>query len=1073
MTLNRQQIFKITFIVAALCSIFLLVFAYLHYLDLKKILLSRLSDKATSLIGQKVDIGDLSFGPSGGIVFYDLSIKNPEYFDSGQLLTIEKLSITMKFSGLLKGRFYFKKIGVHSPKLTVIKDMYGRLNISDKLKLFLSKKPAFTYQVDEFTIESGLFDLNKDERYRSEGINVTLRNLSSDPGTRTLINGSLFYAKTNKVKIEGWVYLKDEPRKFGVSFSSDDIDLSPFKEYFSKYKISTQRSKITMNAHAEGDTERGVHLKSKVQVIKMGFFFLKRGVKKIILNMDAFLSIQDGTVAIKDISVFSGNVAILRLKGIITDIKENPSYKGELTLDRIDLSVFNFMRGLDVRGLLTSDTLRIRGTFRKTMPELSGTVQLREGAVTSNDIDVKTVNARVVFLEDKSIEAKATAEVFRAGEYTFDKPADIRLSLNTHGKYEKVAFLSSVSIPPCSIYRGKAKTAYVNGSTVTVSGIVEDRTFIGESSFEIHGIQYADHTIPRLKGRAGIDYRKNLIKLKDFDVSTEDLYLLVSQMHIKSAKNIQGYTLGIRGMDASYPKKKADIRDVDLSVNLRTGNEYLSGVFNFSARHLMVGDISAGLVLGSGGFNKKDFSVDIPRADVSGGRIKLALEGKTSGGPFPLKINLTANNIDLGFISRTVPKISDIPYRLSGNIEKGAFNGIMNSMDSLSGNAEVEARKISVFKRDSKRNILRNVSVDSKIQFAGDDLEFKADAIAGNISTRISGEMKKFKKEDRSMNIRAGLPEVKVTDIRDAFWDIFPDSLLYAGFYGYISSDVLIDYSKSGLKLNGNVTMRDFILEGENNEYSAGPVNGVIPIAYAKPENGQKPVTIPSFERSEFDTLSAYYLKATFEKGFSRITIGSFRYGFRLLKDIVVWVKPEGTVLNFERFSGTIFGGRVYGSAVVDMSNGFRYRAGVLLKGLSLKTLCEEIEPIKGYISGNIDGVAQFKGFGTGISQIIGKADFWTYSTDNEKTKISREFLRKIGGPSLKTYIGERRFDKGIMSLYVQNGFLIFKELEISNRNFFGLRDLSIKVMPFNNRIAIDHLMWTITEAAQRAKEKS
>jgi hypothetical protein len=247
----------------------------------------------------------------------------------------------------------------------------------------------------------------------------------------------------------------------------------------------------------------------------------------------------------------------------------------------------------------------------------------------------------------------------------------------------------------------------------------------------------------------------------------------------------------------------------------------------------------------------------------------------------------------------------------------------------------------------------------------------------------------------------------------------------------------------------------------------------VIPIAYAKPENGQKTVTIPSFERSEFDTLSAYYSKATFEKGFSRITIGSFRYGFRLLKDIVVWVKPEGTVLNFERFSGTIFGGRVYGSAVVDMSNGFRYRGGVLLKGLSLKTLCEEIEPIKGYISGNIDGVAQFKGFGTGISQIIGKADFWTYSTDNEKTKISREFLRKIGGPSLKTYIGERRFDKGIMSLYVQNGFLIFNELEISNRNFFGLRDLSIKVMPFNNRIAIDHLMWTITEAAQRAKEKS
>ena len=40
------------------------------------------------------------------------------------------------------------------------------------------------------------------------------------------------------------------------------------------------------------------------------------------------------------------------------------------------------------------------------------------------------------------------------------------------------------------------------------------------------------------------------------------------------------------------------------------------------------------------------------------------------------------------------------------------------------------------------------------------------------------------------------------------------------------------------------------------------------------------------------------------------------------------------------------------------------------------------------------------------------------------------------------------------------------------NRNFIGMQDLSIKVAPFNNRIAVDHLMWSIVEAAQRAKEK-
>jgi hypothetical protein len=49
---------------------------------------------------------------------------------------------------------------------------------------------------------------------------------------------------------------------------------------------------------------------------------------------------------------------------------------------------------------------------------------------------------------------------------------------------------------------------------------------------------------------------------------------------------------------------------------------------------------------------------------------------------------------------------------------------------------------------------------------------------------------------------------------------------------------------------------------------------------------------------------------------------------------------------------------------------------------------------------------------------------------------------------------------------------VIFRELEISNRNFIGMKDLDMKVAPLNNRIAIDHLMWSIIEAAYRAKKK-
>jgi hypothetical protein len=112
------------------------------------------------------------------------------------------------------------------------------------------------------------------------------------------------------------------------------------------------------------------------------------------------------------------------------------------------------------------------------------------------------------------------------------------------------------------------------------------------------------------------------------------------------------------------------------------------------------------------------------------------------------------------------------------------------------------------------------------------------------------------------------------------------------------------------------------------------------------------------------------------------------------------------------------------------------------------------------------------RGSGTDFRKLIGKADFWTYRTKEEETKVSREFLQKIGGPSLKAYIGDRRFDKGEMILYLQNGFVIFRELEISHRNFFGMQDLSVKVAPLSNKISLEDLMWSIVEAASRAEKK-
>ncbi|MEW6416614.1 MAG: AsmA family protein [Nitrospirota bacterium] len=794
MPINIKRILKITSVILIIFILFFISLAYFGYLDFKKTLITKISAESTLMIGQKVDIGDLSFSPSAGINIYDICIMNPQGFDSGQLLRIKRLYLKMKFSDFFKGRFYFRNITVFSPEFILIKDRNGRLNVSDKLLQLFKRKPTIKYQIDEFDIDSGIFDFNKDKRYGNDNINLHLKNLSSEPGTKTLINGHTSYAGENKIKINGWAYLKDEPKKLNISVSSDDYPFPAFKYLLNKHKINA-------------------------------------GIEKANVNIKL------------------------------------PS-SGEI-----------------------------------------------------------------------SVRAEAVLKILKTEKYLLDKPVEINLSINT-------------------------------------------------------------------------------------------------------------------------------------LMDLNKGIGSLSGDFAFSTGKIQFHGISPASIAGKGKFNGKDFYAEIPQADVFGGIIKLNLDGKTSEGPFPVKISLTAQNIDASHLYVLSSKISEIPYSISGNIKSAAFNGTLNSLNSLDGKALLKAKGISVLEIKSKRNILKNIFLDSEIKFAGDVLELKSDAGAGSISAIISGTVKGFMNKDRSIKLNAKLPEVKATDIRDSFWNIFPDSLLYAGLDGYLSSDFSIDYSNSKLSVNGELRLKNFSLSGENNEYFAGPVNGIIPVAYAESDYKQEIIKIPSFEHSEFDNMTKYYSQKTSDSGFSRITIGSFSYGFELLENIVIWLNQKGRVLNINHFSANIFGGRLNGSGIINISDGLKYRVGILLKGLSLAKLCEGIEPIKGYISGKVDGVANIKGTGVGISKLIGKADFWTYSTKDEKTKISKEFLQKVGGPSLKTYLGDRSFDKGIMSLYLQDGFVIFKELEISNRNLIGIKDLSVKVAPFNNKIAIDHLMWTLTEAAQRAKEK-
>ena len=100
------------------------------------------------------------------------------------------------------------------------------------------------------------------------------------------------------------------------------------------------------------------------------------------------------------------------MKGEIKKVQEDFVYTAWLNIRRLDLSAFNFMQNAQVKGILTSDNVRIRGSLKKPLADLSGVVQLRDGGFKSNTEDIEGVSAQVKLSPEKgmTIVAEMTGE---------------------------------------------------------------------------------------------------------------------------------------------------------------------------------------------------------------------------------------------------------------------------------------------------------------------------------------------------------------------------------------------------------------------------------------------------------------------------------------------------------------------------------------------------------------------------------------------------------------------------------------------------------------------------------------
>lgn len=986
--------------------------ACIRYQDLKKSLLTVLASRATAFIGQEVAIGDLSIGPGGVINLSFISIRNPVGFRDGNLLTIRKLSLNPRYREILKKQFSFESIVLDEPEFSLIQNKAGEVNISRKLKEFFQRESTLKYRIDAFIVRSGTGNFNNDRRFRNDNVNISIRNISSVPGIKTSLRAQTVFSGS-RIDIDGWIFLKDGPKRMNLTLSSPDFSFAPLREMIRKYGGEITDARMSFLLKAEGDLGKGFTVTSNVGLRNAKFGFLKRDAAEIRLTLQAFLSIPERKILVDDVSLNAGSISALSGKGEVRKVGGDIQYWGEVNVRALDLSAFSVIKDAEVRGIVTSERLRMTGSARKIMPQLSGFLHLREAEIRTADMNIVGLDAVVRF---HSIQKSQV---------------DLRFRNLTYGGY----------------------------------------------------------SLPAVRANSRITYRNNVVRCDALNVTSPDVTASSHHAEIRLPRNIRNDAVRIdfQGLDISHRNHGAETTNAAITVTVgRTGDSF-QGTADFSADTVTLRGITSSFVKGSAHFDEKAFSVDISQAGIFGGRMTIALGGQTSRDVLPLTIVSSSENIDLAALSRDILPHAGRSYPVSGFITSMFFKGTINSIESVEGVASIQAENLAIADGKRKLDLVKEGIVKADIAFRGKDLDIRGGAGFGKISLNVSGSVQDFGQMHRAGKVKISMPQISVADMRESLWEVFPDSLLYAGIEGDLISDIVVHFDDSSIRVDGNVVLNDIILRGENGEYEVGPVKGIMPVAYQKridrmdatrghdTSEGsgdiQDSVPLPSFDRNEFRDLSAYYAEKTVDDTFNLISVGRVTYGFEILDDVKIWIRPEGKSLHFGRFSGNIFGGRLNGSATIELAQPVQYRAGFLIEGVSLTQLCDRIEPIRGYVSGKLDGIAMIKGYGSGLSALIGKADFWTYSSPEEKTKISKEFLHRVGGLSLKRYLGDRKFDRGVMNLYLQNGYVIFRELEISNRNFFGLKDLDIKVAPLSNRISLDHLLWSITEATYRAKK--
>jgi uncharacterized protein involved in outer membrane biogenesis len=497
------------YILLAVLFVFVLLFVIV-FANLNRIVNSKkgfILARAEKVIGRRVAVDKISVTLRGGIGIrlHNFALADAPAFSSGNLLEASDLQINAKLWPLFKREFQVKKLILHSPVLTIIRNEHGDFNFNtlatgsgkgeaEQPTPSGRKSPAPpVLAIALVNIDNGeilLEDRKDGSKLRIANIDSHIENLEMNHPVNITAKASVFSDDQN-VKLKGY---------FGPLAGGGSIEKVPVEASIELDKLDVEKCREALTARgavfpdgmkiggqlgAEIDaksTEEGLGLKGKIDAASVSASlperFEKRKGTELSLTFDAIIVPDEVRV-----SGYTLNMASLALSGDgVMRGGQNPTVMLNVKGENVNLSFLEnlvpMLRDYDLSGVADLQA-RVKGDLSsQKLPEVDGVIALRNGGVKVPGLPnpLSDVEVKAVLSGDRAQIEKA---VVRSGSSTITATARIQklrpVRLSYHVTSPVITLSDFRSLPPGMRNPQVLKGVVADGQMEVVNNIPSSR----------------------------------------------------------------------------------------------------------------------------------------------------------------------------------------------------------------------------------------------------------------------------------------------------------------------------------------------------------------------------------------------------------------------------------------------------------------------------------------------------------------------------------------------------------------------------------------------------------------------